>query len=188
MTRSHRWSRALGVILLAHLAALTASPAGLADPADPADPAPSEVAVSVNVESLPESAAVYGDSASAVAEACKQFGGALSFAATNYEEFAYATAGDGNSVDYQDPVVWQANVLGRTALREAAATALDASRTQGLSPEVSGPMQSWSLHATKLLVIMGLRGGGDSLNAAATELNTDAENTQMACALNGGHA
>jgi hypothetical protein len=49
-------------------------------------------------------------------------------------------------------------------------------------------MQSWSVRATKLLVIMGLHAGGDSLNATATDLNTDAQNVQMACALNGGHA
>jgi SpoVK/Ycf46/Vps4 family AAA+-type ATPase len=118
-----------------------------------------------------------------MSEACTRFTAALNLAAVNYEEFAYATAGTGDSVDYRDPNVWQSNVIGRTALREAAREALDASRTPGTPPEVSGPMRSWSLGATKLLMIMGLRGGGDSLNAAATALNADAQNTQMACAL-----
>ncbi|CAN1558879.1 hypothetical protein MCEMAEM6B_02574 [Mycobacteriaceae bacterium] len=118
-----------------------------------------------------------------MSEACTRFTAALNLAAVNYDEFAYATAGTGNSVDYRDPNVWQSNVIGRTALREAAREALDASRTPGTPPEISGPMRSWSLGATKLLVIMGLRGGGDSLNAAATALNADAQSTQMACAL-----
>lgn len=118
-----------------------------------------------------------------VSQACKQFSAALSVAAANYEDFAYATAGNGNLVNYDDPTVSRTNVVGRTALREAAAVALNASRTPGLPPEVSDPMQSWSLHATKLVLIMGLRGGGDSLNNAATQLNTDANNGQMACAL-----
>ena len=119
-----------------------------------------------------------------MSEACTRFTAALNLAAVNYDEFAYATAGTGNSVDYRDPNVWQSNVIGRTALREAAREALDASRTPGTPPEISGPMRSWSLGATKLLVIMGLRGGGDTLNTAATALNADAQSTQMACALN----
>jgi hypothetical protein len=119
-----------------------------------------------------------------MSEACDRFTAALNLAAVNYEEFAYATAGTGNSVDYRDPNVWQSNVIGRTALREAAREALDASRTPGTPAEISGPMRAWSLGATKLLLIMGLRGGGDSLNAAAATLNADAQSTQMACALN----
>jgi len=35
---------------------------------------------------------------------------------------------------------------------------------------------------------MGLRGGGDSLNSTAKDMNTDANNAQMACAVNGGRA
>lgn len=49
-------------------------------------------------------------------------------------------------------------------------------------------MREWSLRATKLLVIMGVRGGGDALNAAADDLNVDAREAQMACALHGGQA
>ncbi len=128
------------------------------------------------------------ESGGAVAGACRQFGAALNLAAQNYEDFAYATAGNGNVVNYDDPTVWRSNVIGRTALREAAAAALQASHTPGLPPEVSDPMQTWSLHATKLLLVMGLRGGGDSLNTSATQLNSDAHAAQMACALNGGRA
>lgn len=121
-------------------------------------------------------------------EACGQFGAALNLAATSYDDFAYATAGNGDTVDYADRNVWRTNVVSRTALREAAQSALSASRTPGLPPEVSDAMRAWSLRAAKLLVVMGLRGGGESLNLAATELNADALDAQMACARNGGTA
>lgn len=116
-------------------------------------------------------------------DACGQFDTALNVAAANYEDFAYAAAGTGNFVDYQDPEVWRSNVVGRTALRQAAGAALSASATPGLPPEVSGPMRSWSLGATKLLLAMGLRAGGDTLNSSAADLNVDAEAAQMACAV-----
>ncbi|HEY7054581.1 MAG TPA: hypothetical protein VH496_20955 [Mycobacterium sp.] len=124
----------------------------------------------------------------AAVDACKQFAAAINVAATNYEDFAYATAGSGNQVDYASPAVTSSNVTGRTALREAAAAAMGASGTPGLQPEIAGPMRSWSLHATKLLLVMGLRGGGDKLNSTATELNGDTRDAQMACAAAGTHA
>jgi hypothetical protein len=49
-------------------------------------------------------------------------------------------------------------------------------------------MQSWSMNALKLLLIMGVHGGGDTLNSAATDLNTDSHNVQMACAAAGTRA
>ena len=119
---------------------------------------------------------------SPVATACSLFDAAISVAAVNYEDFAYATAGSGDYVNYQDPNVLSTNVVGRTALRQAAAAALSASRTDGLPPEVAGPMRTWSLRATKLVVVMGLHGGGDTLNESVNDLNTDANNAQMACA------
>lgn len=125
---------------------------------------------------------------SPVGDACNRFAAALSHAATEYEEFAYATAGEGNYVDYADPNVERYSLIGRAALRESAAEILDASRTAGLPPDITDPMRDWSLHATKLLLIMSIRGGGDSLNNAATQLNDDAERAQMACAFNLGGA
>lgn len=148
--------------------------AGTGDGADPGTPA-----------------AVFGVAAeqhAAAAGACAQFAEALNLAARSYDEFAYASAGNGDLVDYSDQNVSRYNVVGRTALREAAASALRASRSPGLPSEVAGPMRSWALHATKLLLVMGLRSGGDSLNAAATDLNTDAQEAQMACARHGGRA
>lgn len=181
------WSRSLGAALLTVLPIAGCLPVAWADPADPADPAATE-AVTAGPPApgpLPAPMSAPADADNPVADACSQFNAALNLAAANYEDFAYATAGNGNTVNYQDPTVSRSNIVGRTALREAAAVALSASRTPGLPPEVSDPMQSWSVHATKLVLIMGLRGGGDSLNNAATQLNTDGSNAQMACALNG---
>jgi hypothetical protein len=118
-----------------------------------------------------------------VVVACERFNEALNLAAQHYDEFAYATAGTGDAVNYADPQVWRSNVIGRTALREAAHSVFSASRTLGLPSEVADPMRAWSLQATKLMVIMGMRGGGDSLNAAANQLNADARDTEIACAL-----
>ena len=46
-------------------------------------------------------------------------------------------------------------------------------------------MRSWSLHATKLLLVMGLHGGGDTLNSSVAELNVIGHDGQMACVTNG---
>ena len=146
-------------------------PVNAAAPAPPLDAPPPDAAPS-----------------SAVPDACKQFGMALDHAASYYEDFAYDSAGSGNSVNYDDPNVANANVFGRTALRESAAAAMSAASTPGLPNDIAAPMRSWSLRAAKLLVIMGIRGGGDSLNSTADDMNTDANNAQMACALNGGRA
>ena len=100
-------------------------------------------------------------------------------------DIAYATAGGGNYVDYGNPEVQNSNVVGRTALREAASTAWGAAATPGLAGDISAPMQSWSLRATKLLLVMGVHGGGNTLNDTADGMNTDAHNAQMACALAG---
>jgi hypothetical protein len=123
-----------------------------------------------------------------VADACHQFSAAMNVAAANYEDFAYATAGSGNYVNYGDPYVQDSGVVGRTALREAIAAALSASATPGLPPDVSAPMSSWSMNATRLLAIMAVHGGGDVLNSAANDLNTDSHNAQLACAANGSKA
>ncbi|MGI9163868.1 MAG: hypothetical protein ACR2JI_13265 [Mycobacterium sp.] len=157
-----------------------ADPSGPADPGIPAPADPAAAAIDPPVDALIPPGPGSGNP---VSDACKQFTAALNVAATNYEDFAYASAGNGNVVNYQDPVVDRANQVGRVGLRVAAGAVMDASRTPGLPPEVADPMQSWSMHATKLMIIMGLRGGGDSLNSAATDLNTDANNVQTACAV-----
>ena len=99
-------------------------------------------------------------------------------------EFADSLEGS----DYADPAVNSSNATGRTALRQGASAAMDAANTPGLQPEVGDPMRSWSVDATKLLVKMGLRIPGDSLNTTANEMNTDATTAQEACAAAGTHA
>jgi hypothetical protein len=116
-------------------------------------------------------------------DACDLFNKAVNYAAINYEDFADFSAGSGNYVNYDDQTVGNANVAGRTALRQAAATALNASGVPGVPPEVSAPMRSWSLNAAKLVLVMGIRGGGDTLNTTATDMNTNAHDAQMACAI-----
>lgn len=153
--------------------------------ADPTAPAPGPQPVPAEAATAPESLAAPTQSGNPVLEACKLFNVALNVAAVNYDEFAYAAAGNGNNVNYQDPNVARTNVIGRTALRQAAAAAMSASRTPGLPPEVSDPMRSWSLRATKLLLVMGLRGSGDTLNSSVVDLKTIGNDGQMACAANG---
>jgi hypothetical protein len=157
--------------------ALAVTPAALADPTDVVGPqAPGSPVVT-------ESDAVASDAA---VTACKQFADAMGAAAANYSDFADVTSGD--RWNYGDPVVASANVTGRTALRQAAAAAAEASRTQGLQPEIANPMRWWSLHATKLLVIMGLRGSNNMTGGTANQLNDDASNVQMACVAAGTRA
>ena len=176
----------LATSLIAFGIGLTVVPAASADPTDTDQtgslpPGPGT--------SAPTSfTAITTDETPPVANACKQFSVAMNYAANNYEDFAYATAGSGNYVNYGDPQVQESGVEGRTGLRQAIAAALTASATPGLPPEVSAPIASWSLNATKLLAIMAVHGGGDALNSAANDLNTDSHNAQLACAAAGSRA
>jgi hypothetical protein len=183
-------------------------PSASADPAGPDQPQPA----GPNAGPLPEAAAAPGalpgeGSAQGVAvgptgatqgtdpavvpmqssgdptkDACDLFNKAVNYAATNYEDFADYSAGSGNYVNYADQTVDNANVAGRTALRQAAAAALNASGIPGAAPEITTPMRTWSLNAAKLVLVMGVRGGGDSLNSTATDMNTSAHEAQIACA------
>ena len=127
------------------------------------------------------------DPSSPASVACSQFAAALDGASVYYGQFADTIDGS-DRPDYSDPAVSDTNSLGRKALRQAAALALTAAGTPGLPPEIATPMRAWSLDATKLLLKMGLRGGGETLNVTATELNSDASAAQMACAAAGTHA
>jgi hypothetical protein len=120
----------------------------------------------------------------AAVAACGQFGVVLDGASTYYGDFADAIEGS----NYSDPAVDSSNVTGRTALRQGAALAMEAANTPGLQPEIANPMRSWSLDATKLLVKMGLRIPGESLNTTANEMNNDATRAQEACAAAGTRA
>lgn len=127
------------------------------------------------------------DANPAAVAACLQFAEVLSGTATYYGQFADALETYENP-DYSDPTISSSNELGRTALRQGAAIALTAANTPGLAPDIANPMRSWSLDATKLLLKMGLRGSGESLNLTVAELNTDATTVQAACAAAGTHA
>ena len=173
----------LAMAALLSLGAVSLGPMPPMASADPSFVEPEDTVVGPEMPFAIGDFAPQPDPGNPVGDACNRFSAALSHAATEYEEFAYATAGEGNYVDYADPNVERYSLIGRAALRESAAEILDASRTAGLPPDITDPMRDWSLHATKLLLIMSIRGGGDSLNNAATQLNADAERAQMACAL-----
>lgn len=157
--------------------------AGLVSPAvcladdvtiDPSMPGP------VQVAAVPTS----DDADPAAVTACATFAEVLDGSATYYGDFADTFEGS----DYADPAVSDSNVVGRTALRKAAGVAMTAAGTPGLQPEIADPMRTWSVGATKLLVKMGLRIPGESLNSTATEMNDDATRVQEACAAAGTHA
>ena len=141
---------------------------------DPTTPQPVQVATVPTAD----------DADPAAVAACASFAEALDGTSVYYGDFADAFEGS----SYSDPSVSDSNVLGLTALREAAAVAMSGANTAGLQPEIAAPMRTWSLDATKLLVKMGLRIPGDSLNSTATEMNNDATTVQEACAAAGTHA
>lgn len=151
---------------------LTTATASADDAVVPSDP--------VQVDAVPLS----DTAAEPAVAACASFAAALDGTATYYGEFADAFEG----TSYTDPAVEDTNEIGRTALRQGAGVALDASNIPGLDPAIAAPMRAWSLDATKLLLKMGLRIPGDSLNTTATEMNDDATRTQEACAAAGTHA
>lgn len=119
--------------------------------------------------------------------ACSQFADVLDSTAAYYGDFADSLEAFA-AVDYSDPAVESSNVVGRTALRQGAGVAMAAANTPGLPPAVAEPMRLWSVDATKLLIKMGLRGGQDTLNTTADEMNNDALAVQQACADAGTHA
>jgi hypothetical protein len=194
---SQVYERRFAALLLAFGIGLAGMPTAVADPGDasgapgPAAPAgpelppvtpgvPAAGPVSVPVDTT-------DDSGAPAVTACSQFADALDSASTYYGDFADSIEGV-ERPDYGDPTISTTNTSGRTALREAAASAMSAAGTPGLSPDIANPMRSWSFGATKLLLKMGLRTGGQSLNDTATQLNNDASNAQMACAAAGTHA
>ena len=181
MTTPHTSGRALIALLIAGGIGLALAPAALAEP-DPTGSEDPDAAGTVVQLPGTNSVPMANDAPEAIASSCKAYSVALNYAAANYEDFAYNTAGGGNSVNYGDGSVTSANSTGRTALRQAASMAMSASTTPGLPPDISTPMQAWSLRAAKLVLVMGLHGGGDVLNDTATDMNTNAHDVQLACA------
>jgi hypothetical protein len=173
---SHVGERTLAASAIAFCIGLSVAPAASADDVgtDPSSPGPVVVTPVDPSDNVTDAAAT----------ACGTFAQVLDGSSQYYGDFADSFEGS----DYNDPAVSSSNELGRTALRESAATAMQAANTPGLQPDISDPMRVWSLGATKLLVKMGLRIPGDSLNSTATEMNNQAEQVQTACAAAGTHA
>ncbi|MGV0806736.1 hypothetical protein [Mycolicibacterium setense] len=197
MRSSHVYGRGLASLLIAFSIGFAATPTAVAEPGDEAgSPGPAAPAVPELPPVLPAAPAAgpvpvpvasTDDPGVPAVTACSTFATALDSASTYYGDFADSIEGV-ERPDYGDPTISTTNTSGRTALREAAASAMNAAGTPGLSPDIANPMRSWSFGATKLLLKMGLRTGGQSLNDTATQLNTDATNAQMACAAAGTHA
>jgi hypothetical protein len=183
MTTSLTPGRALTALLIAGGVALAAAPAALADP-DATTPDDTEAAQTVQLPGT-NSVELPSNATQDIKDACKAYSVALNYAASNYEDFAYNTAGNGNTVNYADGSVESANETGRTALKQAASMGMSAASTPGLPPDIADPMRSWSLRAAKMVLVMGLHGGGETLNSTATDMNTSAREVQMACAAAG---
>ncbi len=176
MKSSHVCERTLVASAIALGIGLTVTPTALADDiaTDPSSPGPVAVTPADPSDNVTDAAAT----------ACGTFAQVLDGSSNYYGDFADSIEGS----DYSDPAVDSSNVVGRTALRQSAAVAMDAANTPGLQPEIADPMRIWSLGATKLLVKMGLRIPGEYLNSTATEMNNQAERVQEACAAAGTHA
>jgi len=173
---SHVYERALAASLFALGVGLTMVPVASADDSGNDSSSPGQVVTSAVDPS---------DNASAPAvSACQTFGQVLDDSSNYYGDFAdqFETS------NYTDPAVDTSNAMGRTGLRQDAATALQTADTPGLDPSIADPMRIWSLGATKLLLEMGLRIPGDSLNSTATQMNAQAIGVQKACAAAGTHA
>jgi hypothetical protein len=155
---------------------LAISPSAIADDTagDPSSPGPVVVTAVDPSDNATEPAVL----------ACGTFAQLLDDSSNYYGDFADSFEGS----DYADPAVDSSNATGRTALRQAAAVAMQTAGTPGLDPSIANPMRVWSLGASKLLVKMGLRIPGDSLNSTANEMNNQAEQVQQACAAAGTHA
>lgn len=178
----------MGFAAMATAVAEPGDTAGAPGPAAPGMPELPPVAPDVPAaDPVPVSVASTDDPGVPAVTACSTFADALDSASTFYGDFADSIEGV-ERPDYADPTISTTNTSGRTALRQAAASAMNAAGTPGLSPDIANPMRSWSFGATKLLLKMGLRTGGQSLNDTATQLNNDAGNAQMACAAAGTHA
>ena len=176
MRSSNTCERALAASFFAFSVGLTVVPTAMADDVtvDGSGAGPVQVAAGPTSD----------NATPAALQACGQFAQVLEGSATYYGDFADSFEGS----SYSDPAVSDSNEVGRTALRQSAAAAMQAAQAPGLDPSIADPMRIWSLGATKLLVKMGLRIPGDSLNSTATEMNNQAEKVQEACAAAGTHA
>jgi hypothetical protein len=173
---SHLYERALAASFFALGVGLTMVPMASADDSGTDSSAPGPVVVTGVDPS--------DNTSEGAATACGTFAQVLDDSSNYYGDFADSFEGS----DYTDPAVDSSNAVGRTALRQAAAVAMQSAQTPGLDPSIADPMRIWSLGATKLLLEMGLRIPGGTLNDTATQMNTQAALVQQACAAAGTHA
>jgi hypothetical protein len=173
---SHVYERALAASLFAIGVGLTMVPMASADDSGTDSSSPGPV---VNTPVDPSDNA--SDSA---VSACGTFAQVLDDSSNYYGDFA----DEFETSNYADPAVDSTNVVGRTGLRQDAATALQTAGTPGLDPSIAEPMRLWSLGATKLLLEMGLHIPEESLNSTASQMNAQALGVQKACAAAGTHA
>jgi hypothetical protein len=173
---SHVYERALAASFFALGVGLTVVPTASADDVGTDSSSPGPVVVTPVDPS--------DNTSGAAASACGTFAQVLDDSSNYYGDFADSFEGS----DYTDPAVDSSNAVGRTALRQAAAVAMQSAGTPGLDPSIADPMRVWSLGASKLLIEMGLRIPGDSLNSTATQMNAQAGQVQQACAAAGTHA
>ena len=147
-------------------------PAPAPAPADPAAP-PADPADGITP---------MAGSGDVVKDACDLFFQAGNLAATSYEEFADASEGSGNDLNWGDPEVERTSLSSRVALRQGASAATEAANMPGLPPEVADPMRSWSFHVNKLFLVVSVRAGRDSINNAVQQVNDDYGTAQQLCA------
>ena len=185
MRSSHVGGRMLTTSVIALGIGLSLAAMASAEPDIAPEPAPAPAPGMPPVDpGMVPAEAMAGDVGDPAAAACSQFAAALDHASTNYSDFADSLADPSLGPEWNQST----NETGRTALRQAAAAAMTASTTPGLQADIAIPMQSWSVNATKLMILVGVRAPIDPVNGKATDLNKDAENVQMACAAAGTKA
>jgi hypothetical protein len=172
----HPYERALAASFFALGVGLTVVPTASADNVGTDSSSPGQVVVTPVDPS--------DNVTDGAATACGTFAQVLDDSSNYYGDFADSFEGS----SYTDPAVDSSNAVGRTALRQAAAVAMQSASTPGLDPSIADPMRIWSLGASKLVIEMGLRIPGDSLNSTATQMNAQAGQVQQACAAAGTHA
>ena len=183
MRSSHVGGRMLTTSVIALGIGLSLAATVSAEPDAAPEPAPAPGMPPVDPGTVPADP-MAGDVGDPAVAACSQFAAALDHAAANYSDFADSLADPSMGPEWNRST----NETGRTALRQAAAAAMTASTTPGLQADIAIPMQSWSVNATKLMILVGVRAPIDPVNGKATDPNTDAENVQMACAAAGTKA
>ncbi|CQD24369.1 hypothetical protein BN970_06402 [Mycolicibacterium conceptionense] len=134
------YGRGLVSLCMAFSIGFAAMPISVAEPGDqapvPGPAAPELPPVTAGAPAagpVPVPVASTDDAGVPAVTACSTFANALDSASTFYGDFADSIEGV-ERPDYGDPTISTTNTSGRTALREAAATAMNAAGTPGFRP------------------------------------------------------